>query len=104
MHIDITTSMTGRVVRELTLQGRTRLSEVINLILQELRVNIKYSDLEPYYLVVVNGNPLGEGVRWDEVFLTNDDRVVILPLAFGGSELSIPTEDYWFKVPVSLGN
>lgn len=77
--------MSGRIVKELTVSEKVRLSDIVKLIIRDLGININYSDLESYYLVAVNGNQLEEGVRWDEVFLTNDDYVVILPLAFGGN-------------------
>ncbi|MEM0361837.1 MAG: hypothetical protein QXY36_01535 [Sulfolobales archaeon] len=87
MRIEITTPLSGRIVKELTINEKVRLSDIVKLIISDLGININYSDLESYYLVAVNGNQLGEGVKWDEVFLTNDDYVVILPLAFGGSTL-----------------
>ncbi len=85
LRVEITTAVTGRVVKDLTLNNRARLSDVVDLVLKELGVKIKHSDLEPYYLVVVNGNQLAEGVKWSEVIVGNEDYVVILPLAFGGT-------------------
>lgn len=87
MRIEVTTPTSGRIVKELTVGDKVRLSDVVKLIIRDLGININYSDLESYYLIAVNGNQLEEGVKWDEVFLTNDDYVVILPLAFGGSTL-----------------
>ncbi|MEM0504965.1 MAG: hypothetical protein QW267_04750 [Sulfolobales archaeon] len=84
MRIELTTPATGRVVKELVIQGEVKLSDIVNLMLSELRVNLKYTDLESYYLVVINGNQLSEGTRWSDVSLTNEDYVVIIPLAFGG--------------------
>ncbi|MCS7109037.1 MAG: hypothetical protein RMH77_05140 [Sulfolobales archaeon] len=85
MRVELTTPTTGRVVKELKIQSMVRLSDIVDSVLSELKLSIRYIDLEPYYLVVVNGNQLGEGVRWSDVLLNDDDYVVILPFAFGGS-------------------
>lgn len=84
MKIELTTPMSGRVIKELSIAGEVRLSDVVNSMLSELKLNLRHTDLENYYLVVINGKPLGEGVRWGEVSLRDEDYVVILPFAFGG--------------------
>jgi len=84
MRLELITPTTGRIVKELILRGTAKLSDIVNAIFDELGIKMKYSDLEPYYLVVINGKQLEEGVRWDTIYLSNDDYVVILPFAFGG--------------------
>jgi len=84
MRLELITPTTGRVVKEVVLKGTVKLSDVVDAVLNELGVKMRYSDLEPYYLVVINGKQLEEGVRWDIIYLDDDDYVVIIPFASGG--------------------
>jgi len=74
----------GIVLREVRVVGSVRLSEVVNELLRSLGINLTHRDLEPYYVVVVNGDVVDELMSWDDVVVDDDDEVVIMRLAFGG--------------------
>jgi len=74
----------GIVLREVRVVGSVRLSEVVNELLRSLGINLTHRDLEPYYVVVINGDVVDELMSWDDVVVDDDDEVVIMRLAFGG--------------------
>lgn len=84
MIIEFVHPLVGKVVKELRVNGRVRLSDLVETLLRELNVNVDRRGLEPYYLVVINGNQLDEGTPWERVLVENEDRVVLIPFASGG--------------------
>ncbi len=87
MLVEFIHPQSGHIRREVNVSGEVRLSDVINELLMELGINVSHRDLEPYYLVVINGNQLNEGISWDKVKLKEGDHVVLMPFASGGSPL-----------------
>lgn len=84
MIIEFIHPLTGKVVKELRISSKIRLSDIVESLLKELKVMVDTRSLEPYYLVVVNGNQLNEGTSWDKVLIGDEDHIILMPFASGG--------------------
>lgn len=86
MIIEFIYPLTGKIVKELRISSKIRLSDIVESLLKELNVMVDYKSLEPYYLVVINGNQLNEGTSWDKVLISDEDHIVLMPFASGGMD------------------